>query len=151
MPQSLSRIHLHLVYSTKHRTPWLRDADMRRELFAYTAKILQDLECPPMLLNGVEDHIHLLFGLSRKTSVMDLVETIKKQSSKWVKTKGSGLQDFYWQSGYGVFSVSESNIEHVYRYIADQEDHHRRISFQDEFRLLCEKHGLVIDERYAWD
>jgi REP element-mobilizing transposase RayT len=151
MPQSLSRIHLHLVFSTKHRHPFLVDEAVRKELFAVMASNLQDIECPPMLINGAADHVHVLCGLSRKIAVMDLVESVKKETSKWIKTKGARYHDFYWQAGYGVFSVSESNVEQVLRYIESQEEHHRRLSYQDEFRALCAKHGLVIDERYVWD
>lgn len=151
MPQSLAKVVLHIIYSTKNRTPWLKDAEIRRELFAYKATVLKGLECPPLLINGVEDHIHILCLLSRKVAIKDLIEESKTSTSKWIKTKGPDYRDFYWQNGYGVFSVSESNVEDVKRYIATQEEHHKKISFQDEFRRFCERHGIPYDERYVWD
>ena len=151
MPQSLARILIHVVYSTKHRKPWLHDEGVRHELHAYMTKTLQSLDCPPSACDGVEDHIHFLCQLSRKIKVMDLIEEVKTSSSKWIKTKGRSYKDFHWQGGYGAFSVSESNRSAVIRYIQRQEEHHRRMTFQEEFRLLCVKHGIEIDERYVWD
>lgn len=151
MPQSLSRVLVHVVYSTKNRRPWLTDPAIRSELYAYMATILQSLECPPILINGVADHVHILCGLSRKIAIMELVEEVKRQPSKWLKTKGEEYRDFHWQSGYGIFSVSESNAPQVRRYVADQETHHRQMTFQDEFRELCRRHGLVVDERCVWE
>ena len=151
MPQSLAKVLLHIVYSTKNRTPWLKDASIRGELFAYQATVFKGLECPALLINGVEDHIHVLCLLSRKLAIMDLIEESKTSTSKWIKTKGPDYRDFYWQSGYGVYSVSESNVEEVKRYIANQEEHHKKMSFQDEFRRFCERHGIPYDERYVWD
>jgi REP element-mobilizing transposase RayT len=151
MPQSLSRVLVHLVYSTKNRRPWLTDPAIRGELYAYTATILQSMECTPILMNGVADHVHILCGLSRKVAIMDLVEAVKRQPSKWLKSKGEEYHDFHWQNGYGIFSVSESNVPQVHQYVADQESHHRRMSFQDEFRELCRRHELVVDERYVWE
>jgi REP element-mobilizing transposase RayT len=93
----------------------------------------------------------MLCLLSRKLAIKDLIEQSKTGTSKWIKTKGPEYRDFYWQSGYGVFSVSESNVEEVKRYIANQEEHHKKLSFQDEFRQFCERHGIAYDERYVWD
>src|SRR4030095_10650231 len=110
--------------------------------------VLQSLDCLPHAVDGVEDHIHILCSLSRKLTVMKLIESIKATTSKWIKTKGSSYRDFHWQSGYGAFSVSESNRGAVIRYIQQQEEHHRRMTFQEEFRKICEKHEIAIDERY---
>lgn len=151
MPQSLSRVVVHLVFSTKHRQPWLKDAGVRDEPFRYTATTLKTLDCTPIKVNGVEDHIHLLFGLSRNHAIKKVVGEIKSDSSKWIKTRESEYQDFYWQAGYGIFSVSESKVAEVKRYIEDQQQHHQKMSFQDEFRRICERHGIAIDERYVWD
>ncbi len=151
MPQSLARILIHVVFSTKHRTPWLKDIGVRRELHAYITKTLQSLECPPSACDGVEDHIHFLCQLSRKIKVMDLIEEVKTSRSKWIKTKGQAYRGFYWQGGYGAFSVSESKRSDVIRYIQNQESHHQRLTFQEEFRKLCARHGIEIDERYVWD
>ena len=151
MPQSLACILVHCVFSTKHRAPFLRDDGVRHELHAYVTRTLQSLDCPPSAVDGVEDHIHFLCLLSRKIKVMDLIEEVKTASSKWIKTKGPNYRQFYWQSGYGAFSVSESMRTRVIRYIRAQEEHHRTMSFADEFRQLCAKHGIEIDERYVWD
>ena len=151
MPQSLSRMVVHLVFSTKDREPILRNPELRKRLHAYMAGILQELQCEPILINGVEDHVHVLCNLSRTLSVAKLLEELKKSSSKWMKEQGAGFERFYWQAGYGVFSVSQSNVESVKHYIAGQEEHHRTVSFQDEFRAFCRRHGVAIDERYVWD
>jgi len=152
MSQSLAKVVVHIVYSTKHRQPWLHDPAVRSELYAYNATVLkQDVDSPAILINGVEDHIHILCLLSRKFAIMDVIKESKTETFKWLKKRAAPLRDFQWQAGYGIFSVSESNVEQVKRYIANQEEHHKRISFQDEFRELCKRHGIEIDERYVWD
>jgi REP element-mobilizing transposase RayT len=152
MPQSLAKVIVHLVYSTKNRTPWLADPGLRAELFAYKATILKNnIDSPAILIGGAADHVHILSLLSRKYAIKDVVEEVKTETSKWLKKQSPSLADFHWQSGYGIFSVSESNVEQVKQYIARQDDHHRQMSFQEEFRLLCERHGIKIDERYVWD
>ena len=151
MPQSLAKILLHIVFSTKNRKPFLKDKRVRGELHGYTIGVLEGLECPSLEINSVDDHIHILCVLSRKITVMKLIEEIKTSTSRWIKTKGAAYRGFYWQGGYGAFSVSESKCAEVKRYIQRQEEHHRRITFQDEYRQLCAKHGIVIDERYVWD
>ncbi len=151
MPQSLARVVLHVVFSTKNREPFLKDDDVRKRLHAYMAGVLQGIGCEPVLIGGVEDHVHVLCNLSRTVTTAQLVEEAKKSPSKWVKEQGPQYREFFWQSGYGAFSVSQSNVEKVRAYIATQEEHHRKVSFQDEFRALCRKHGVEIDERYAWD
>jgi len=151
MPQSLARIVLHITYSTKNRVPFLRDPLVRTELYAYLAGVLQNIGCEPIIVNGVEDHIHILSNFSRTITVAGLIERMKINSSKWVKDRGAAYRDFYWQGGYGAFSVSESSVARVRTYIERQQEHHRKITFQEEFRALCRKHGVQIDERYAWD
>jgi len=151
MPQSLARIVLHVAFSTKNRVPFLKDQQTRTRLHAYLAGTLQNLECEPVIVNGVEDHVHILCNLSRKITVANLIEHAKSNSSKWMKEQGPAQRDFYWQGGYGAFSVSESNVERVHEYIVRQEEHHRKVTFQEEFRALCQKHGVEIDERYVWD
>jgi len=151
MPQSLARVVLHVVFSTKNRVPFLRETEVRSRLHAYMAGVLQNIRCEPILINGVEDHVHILCNLSRKVTIAGLVEEAKKSTSKWMKEQGPQYGDFFWQGGYGSFSVSQSNVEQVRAYIATQEEHHRTVSFQDEFRALCRKHGIEIDERYVWD
>ena len=151
MSQSLAKILVHIVFSTKNRQTFLQDEAIRGELHAYTIGVLKSLESPSIAINSVEDHIHILCLLSRKIAVMKLVEEIKTSTSKWIKTKGQTYRGFYWQGGYGAFSVSESKREEVQRYIQHQAEHHRRLTFQEEFRQLCVKHGIEIDERYVWE
>jgi REP element-mobilizing transposase RayT len=152
MPQSLAKVIVHIVYSTKHRKPWLHDPSVRSELCAYAATVLkQDVDSPAILINAVEDHIHILCLLSRKFAIMEVVKKSKTETSKWIKKQAAMLKDFQWQAGYGIFSVSQSNVEQVKRYIGNQDEHHKRMSFQDEFREICRRHGIEIDERYVWD
>jgi REP element-mobilizing transposase RayT len=150
MPQSLARLYIHLIFSTKHREHLITDA-VRNSLHAYMATVLQNLGCDPVLINSVEDHVHILFELSRTVSVSQAVEEVKKSSSKWIKTQGNEFINFAWQAGYGAFTVSESNTSSVRQYITNQQEHHRKKTFQEEYRLFLEKHGLVFDERYVWD
>jgi REP element-mobilizing transposase RayT len=152
MPQSLAQIYIHLVFSTKNRTPWLRDVDLRDQLYAYMATILRDnVNSPALIINGVEDHLHALIRLSRRFAVMKVVQEAKTETSKWLKRQLPAGGDFAWQAGYGAFSVSASWVEEVKKYIQNQPQHHQRMSFQDEFRELCRRHGLELDEQYAWD
>lgn len=109
------------------------------------------MDCQVILINGVEDHIHILCLLSRKLSIMDVIKKSKTETSKWLKKKGPQLRNFQWQSGYGIFSVSESKVKQTRRYIDQQKEHHMRFSFQDEFRELCKRYGFSINERYVWD
>ena len=151
MPQSLSRVLVHLVFSTKNRESVLRDKSIRGELHAYALTVLESIECPSLEINSVADHIHILCVLSRKIALMNLIEQVKTSTSKWIKTKGPNYRAFHWQAGYDAFSVSESKAPEVKRYIQRQEEHHRRLTYQDEFRALCDRHGIAIDERYVWD
>ena len=149
MAQSLAKILIHVVFSTKERYPYLQ-SDLRPELHAYSATVLKGLESPAILVNSVDDHMHLLCHLSKNHAVCDLIQKVKTSTSKWLKTKGGVLAKFRWQNGYGVFSVSPSQVDPVRKYIEDQEIHHRKVSFQDEFRGLLSRHDLQLDERYAW-
>ncbi|MES2790593.1 MAG: IS200/IS605 family transposase [Planctomycetota bacterium] len=151
MPQSLAHVVVHIVFSTKHRRTWLVDEGIRSELHKYLAQILATIDCPGITIGGVADHVHILCNLSRKITIMGLIEELKTASSKWLKTKGQDFQDFYWQGGYGAFSVSESKVPEVREYVDNQEQHHQRLTFQEEFRLLCERHKMRIDDRYVWD
>lgn len=150
MPQSLARIYLHLIFSTKDRTPIINN-QIRDPLHRYIATVLKNLGCHANLINSVEDHVHLLFELGRTVAVSKAVEDVKKSSSKWIKTQPAGVADFAWQSGYGIFSVSHSNVDAVRDYISSQREHHRKRTFQEELRTLLEKHGVEYDERYIWD
>jgi REP element-mobilizing transposase RayT len=150
MPQSLSRVLVHLVFSTKNRAPLLTD-EIRAELHPYLSVLLNDNDCPSLQVGGVDDHVHLLFGLSRTLAIAEIVEILKVASSKWIKTKSGQLAEFHWQHGYGAFSIGQSQATRVVRYIQNQPEHHRRISFQDEFRGLLERYQIAFDERYVWD
>ncbi len=150
MPQSLARLHIHLVFSTKNREPIITDS-VRSPLHAYMATVLHNLGCAPVLINSVEDHTHLLFDLARTVSISQVVEDVKKSSSKWIKTQGPEFGAFAWQSGYGAFAVSESNVETVRQYIANQREHHRKKTFQEEYRAFLKRHNVAFDERYVWD
>jgi putative transposase len=150
MPQSLSSVLVHLVFSTKHRHPWLTD-DVRGELHAYMTGILGNLESPSLQTGGVEDHVHVLFALARTKTIAEIVETLKTSSSKWLKSKGQTWSEFHWQSGYSTFSVSESQSNRVVQYIRNQIERHQTLPFQDELRRLLERHRVSYDERYVWD
>jgi REP element-mobilizing transposase RayT len=150
MPQSLSQIIVHGVFSTKHRTPWL-DKDLRKAMFAYIATLLKSKGHVPILIGGHDDHIHMLFGLSRTESIADTIKHTKTNSSIWIKEQFMNQSDFAWQSGYGAFSVSYSSISSAMAYISNQDKHHKLVSFQDEFRQLMKEHGIEWDERYIWD
>jgi putative transposase len=148
MPQSLSKILVHLVFSTKHREPWI-ESSLRPRLHAYQVGILENLKCPSLQIGGTADHVHILLLLARTMAVSDVVEEVKKSSSKWIKTEGS--RGFSWQAGYGAFSVGESQAKAVVHYIQQQEEHHRKMTFQEEFRRFLEKYHVAYDERYVWD
>lgn len=150
MPQSLSRILIHLVFSTKSRVRVLTPG-IQKELHPYIAGTLDNIECPSLQVGGVEDHVHLFFGLSRTRTIADVVETVKTSSSKWIKTKGAAFMDFHWQSGYGAFSVSQSDAETVVAYIRNQAQHHQKMTFQDEYRRLLDRYQVAFDEKYVWD
>ena len=150
MPQSLSAVYIHLVFSTKHRQPFLRDKSLREDLHAFLGGTSKTLECPPLIVGGVEDHVHLLARFGRTITQAEWVKELKRVSNLWLK-KEAGIADFEWQAGYSDFSVSQSNLERVKRYITNQERHHLKKSFQDEVRALLTKHHIEWDERYIWD
>ena len=150
MSQSLSKILVHLIFSTKNRERILDDT-IRPELHRYLATVLAGVDSPAVLINSVSDHAHILLRLSKTHALCDVIEEVKKASSKWLKTKGPAYAHFYWQNGYGAFSVSQSNAEEVRRYIANQAEHHRVKTFQEEFRAFLQKHEVEFDERYVWD
>ena len=150
MPQSLSCVHIHLIFSTKNRHPFIDDG-IRESLHSYFAVVLKDINCPAIIVNSVEDHIHTLFSLSRTIAICDVVEKIKVSSSKWIKTQDPRFNAFAWQGGYGDFGVSKSDVDTVRAYIANQREHHRKLSFQDEYRAFLKRHEIPHDERYMWD
>ena len=150
MPQSLCRLLSHLVFSTKDRERWIT-ASIRDELHAYLGGVLKNIDCIPIRMGGVEDHVHLFFGMNRTMSVAQVVEKVKTASSKWIKDERPEFAGFHWQNGYGIFSVSQSDADAVERYILNQEEHHRKMSFQEEYRILLNRYQVPFDERYVWD
>lgn len=151
MSQSLAKILVHTVFSTKDRRPFLHDKALRAELHHYMGGILANHDCQPLIIGGVEDHVHILSMLSRTCEASEMVKEVKRGSSLWLKSKGQDLVDFAWQNGYGIFSIGFSKVEAVRKYIAEQEAHHRKVTFQDEFRELLQRYEIKFDERYVWD
>ena len=150
MAQSLSKVYVHVTFSTKKRQP-LIDDNIKTSLFEYLGEICKGLECNPLKVGGYSDHVHIICLLSRKITQMKLLEELKKQSSKWIKTKGKAYSKFYWQDGYGIFSVNPSEIDVVVKYINNQDGHHKKLTFQDEFRAFLKKYKVEYDKRYVWD
>ena len=150
MPQSLAKNLVHLVYSTKHRQPWLPE-EVRDALFAYQAGIYRQWESAALVIGGIEDHVHTLFSLSKNHALKKIVEEVKKGISKWMKTDGTKNRAYHWQNGYAAFSVRESSVPGVRRYIENQREHHRKMTFQEEDRALLKRHDVHFDERYVWD
>ena len=151
MPQSLSAVYLHAVFSTKERRRFLREPMLQIRMHAYLGEVSRRLGCPSIIAGGTDDHIHQLIRFGRTITQADWIKEIKRTSSLWVKELDPRLCHFAWQAGYGFFSVSLSDLDTVRQYIASQEEHHRKISFQDEFREMLKQHGLEWDERYVWD
>jgi putative transposase len=149
MAQTLVRILVHLIFSTKDRTNLIRP-DIEGELHAYLAGIASNLDSPCFAVNGTRDHVHMLICQSKNLALAKLVEEVKKGSSKWIKTKDAAFRTFHWQDGYAAFSVSPSKAAAIEAYITGQKEHHRRRSFQEEIIQFLSKHGVKYDERYIW-
>ena len=150
MPQSLSSILIHLVFSTKNREPFITRV-IESELHPYMASIFRNLKSPSLIIDGTMDHVHILFSLARSIATADVVEEVKTGSSKWIKTKGREFRNFHWQRGYGAFSIGQSNVAALKSYIRNQKRHHRRITFQDEYRKFLKAYATEFDEEYIWD
>ena len=150
MGQSLVKNYLHIVFSTKYRQPLITEA-IENELYSYLGGTCKALECPPVKIGGYYDHVHILCLLSKKIALMKLLEEIKSHSSKWIKTKDESLKKFYWQDGYGAFSVNPAEVDVVINYIANQKEHPGKTNFQEEFRVFLKKYKIEFDERYVWD
>jgi putative transposase len=150
MTQSLSNVLLHVVFSTKHRHPFI-DETIDNELAKYLAGICRGVGCPSHAIGGADDHIHIACSLGRTITISKLVEELKTGSSKWMKTKGPAYAQFAWQNGYGAFSVGQSQLGDLRGYILGQREHHRSRTFQDEFRELLTKYEVAFDEAYVWD
>jgi REP element-mobilizing transposase RayT len=150
MPQSLSFLLVHVVFSTKDREPLIH-ADVRPSVHAYLATVARNAGCDCYRVGAVEDHVHLAIRLARTITVADLVSDLKSGSSKWLKTQSDDLAGFAWQRGYGAFSVGPSDLNSLCEYIDNQESHHATRTFQDEFRAFLAKYQIEYDERYVWD
>ncbi len=151
MPQALSAVYIHLVFSTKERRPFLRDRETRIALHAYMGGISKRLQCPTIIVGGVEDHVHILARFGRTCSQAEWVKELKRVSNLWLKDRESNYGDFEWQGGYSSFSVGNGDLGRVEQYIANQETHHQKEKFQDELRSLLRAHSIEWDERYLWD
>jgi REP element-mobilizing transposase RayT len=150
MGQSLVKNYLHIVFSTKYRAPIIHPP-YETELHAYLGGVCNSLECHTLKVGGYTDHVHILCMLSKKIALMKLLEEVKSHSSKWMKTKDMSLSNFYWQDGYGAFSVNPAQVDRVIAYIANQHEHHQKKDFQNEYRAYLKKHNVEYDERYVWD
>jgi len=150
MGQSLVKNYIHIIFSTKLRAPLILES-IENELYSYIGGICKQLECYPVKIGGYIDHIHILCMLSKKIPLMKLLEEIKAHSSKWIKTKDDTLKKFYWQNGYGAFSVNPYEVDKVIAYIENQKEHHRKKTFQEEYRAFLKKYDVEFDEKYVWD
>ncbi|MBT3381436.1 MAG: IS200/IS605 family transposase [Lentisphaerae bacterium] len=150
MPQSFCQVYIHLIFSTKQRHRWLDDT-IRSRVHAYLATLARDQGCPYVVVGGPDDHAHVLADLGKSVLPVDLVGRLKQESSKFVKTLGTDYVDFYWQTGYGMFSVGPTRVAAVKAYIEGQCEHHRRQSFREEFRAFLDRYDIVYDEKYVWD
>jgi REP element-mobilizing transposase RayT len=150
MPQSLSFVAIHVIFSTKERCPCL-GTDIRGDLHAYLSTVARNAGCECFRVGGVSDHVHLAMRLSRTLTIAKLIETLKTSSSKWLKSQTKTMGGFAWQRGYGCFSISPADVETLCEYIDRQEEHHRTRTFQEEFRAFLRKYGVAYDEAYVWD
>jgi putative transposase len=150
MPQSLVKNYLHITFSTKNRYPFI-DKTIENELYQYLGGICKHMECYPLMVGGYQDHVHILCIMSRKIALMKLIEELKSHSSSWIKGKGTNYQNFYWQRGYGGFSVNPTQTNIVERYILNQKEHHKIKTYQEEYSAFLNKYQIEYDERYVWD
>jgi len=150
MGQSLVKNYMHIIFSTKLRVQLIHQP-VQDELNSYIGGICKEMECQPIKIGGYTNHIHILCMLSKKIALMNLLEEVKSHSSKWMKTKGVELSNFYWQNGYGAFSVNPTEIDKVITYIENQKEHHKKKTFQEEYRAFLKKYKVEYDERYIWD
>jgi len=150
MPQSLAKIYVHLVFSTKNRERVLPD-DIRPDLHAYMGGTLNGMGCSPIEINTEPDHAHVLFVLTRTETLSTVIGQLKKSANDWLRSRGPQFASFHWQGGYGAFSVSQSAVEEVREYIRRQPEHHQRLTFQEEFRALLKRYEIEFEERYVWD
>ncbi len=149
MAQSLTKLYVHVIYHIKYNSPKIQEQD-EKELYAYTGSIIKDNDSIPILINGTDDHIHALFILSKNMALAKVVEEMKRHSSRWIKTKGINYSNFHWQRGYAGFSVSPSVLDKTLKYIENQKEHHKKMSFKEEYLLFLKEYGIDYDEKYLW-
>ena len=150
MPQSLHLLAVHMIFSTKHRHPVLNE-EIQPKLYAYMAGILRKMECYSITIGGIEDHVHIACHLTKKHAPIKVLEELKKDSSKWLKTQSAAFGGFHWQDGYGLFSVSPSHFDALRKYVMNQKKHHKKESFQEELIRILKKYDVEYDEKYLWD
>ena len=150
MPQSLANLLVHIIFSTKDRQPFIKQ-NIEKQLYSYMVRIFRECDSPAIIIGGTENHVHILFSLSKKYRLSKVIEDIKKSSSKWIKTKRLEYKKFYWQNGYGAFSIGTSGKMATIKYIRNQKEHHRKRTFQAEFVKFLNKYQIKYDERYVWD
>lgn len=150
MPHSLFKLLVHIVFSTKNRADFIVP-EVEESLFRYIHGIVENNDSKLIIGNGTANHIHLLISVGKKTNIPDLIGDIKRGSSIWIKKQNKNFSDFYWQAGYGAFSIGQSQIVTVVNYIKKQKEHHKKQDFKDEFRTLLKKYEIEYDERYVWD
>ena len=150
MPQSLTKLYAHLIFSTKNRQPYLTSG-IRSQVHAYLSTLVRDSGSPHVVVGGVEDHVHLLFDMGKSLAPVKFVEFVKRDSSKFIKTLSDDFNDFYWQRGYGMFSVSPIHVQEVTTYINSQEEHHQKVTFREELLSFLKRYNIEYDEQYLWD
>ncbi len=149
MSQSLSKLYVHFVFHVKNNIHVIREED-RDELYSYMGSIIKDNNSIPIIINGVEDHVHVLCIMSKNIALSKLLEEVKRHSSRWIKTKGKHYENFAWQGGYGGFSVSPSLHKTTKKYIENQVEHHKKVSTKDEYIGILKEYEIDYDERYLW-
>lgn len=150
MAQSLVKNYIHIIFSTKFREP-LIDSNLENDLYSYLGGICNRLDCQVITVGGFTDHVHILCLLSKKIALIKLLEDLKSHSSKWIKSRDVGNNNFFWQNGYGAFSVNPSDVDSVIKYISNQHEHHKKFTFQDEYRAFLNKYKVDFDELYVWN
>ncbi len=150
MASTLTKILLHITFSTKDRAPLL-PASIESDLYAYIGGICRRMNSPLLAMGGTANHVHMMVSLGKIASLADLMLNVKRDSSKWIKGKDAALHEFGWQDGYFGFSIGESGVKALRTYIAGQKEHHKEIDFKDEVRTLLRKYRMEWDERYVWD
>jgi putative transposase len=150
MAHTYASLLTHIIFSTKDRSAFI-DAQLASALHPYLGGIIRELNGTALAINGPTDHVHLLLSLPPNLALSEAMRVLKTNSSRWVHEQWPQRRPFAWQTGYGAFSVSQSNADQVCAYIADQEEHHRLVSFQDEFLAFLKRHGIAYDERYIWE